>query len=53
LVENKAVEENEAKHYAKENAMNFITTSAKTGENVEDAFKALIETILDELSEEK
>jgi len=52
LIESIKVEENEAKHYAQENAMNFITTSAKTGENVEDAFKALIETILDEISKE-
>ncbi len=46
------VEESEAKEYAEKNAMQFIYTSAKTGENVEKAFKELVKTILDEVSKE-
>ncbi|MFX1340023.1 MAG: Rab family GTPase [Promethearchaeota archaeon] len=46
------VEESEAKKYAEKNSMKFISTSAKTGENVETAFKELVKTILDEVSKE-
>ena len=46
------VEEAEAKEYADKNAMRLIYTSAKTGENVEKAFKGLVKTILDEVSKE-
>ena len=46
------VEEPEAKAYAEKNSMKLILTSAKTGENVEIAFKELVKTILDEVSKE-
>jgi small GTP-binding protein len=46
------VEESEAKEYAENNRMKFILTSAKTGENVEKAFKELVKTILDEVSKD-
>ena len=46
------VDESEAKEYAEKNSMDFIFTSAKTGENVEVAFKELVKTILDEVSKE-
>ena len=46
------VEESEAKGYAEKNSMKCILTSAKTGENVEKAFKELVKTILDEISKE-
>jgi small GTP-binding protein len=44
------VEEEEGKSFAEKNNMDFIITSAKTGLNVEDAFKDLIKTILDKIS---
>ena len=46
------VEESEVKEYAEKNSTEFILTSAKTGENVEKAFKGLVKTILDEVSKE-
>ena len=46
------VEESEAKEYAETHSMQFTFTSAKTGENVETAFKRLVKTILDEVSKE-
>lgn len=46
------VKESEAKEYAEKNSMEFIFTSAKTGENVEKAFKELVKTVLDEISKE-
>ncbi|TXT62079.1 MAG: Small GTP-binding domain protein [Promethearchaeota archaeon] len=44
------VEEEEGKSFAEKNNMDFIITSAKTGLNVEEAFKDLIKTILDKIS---
>ncbi|MFX0069519.1 MAG: Rab family GTPase [Candidatus Hermodarchaeota archaeon] len=52
LSESKKVEDNEASEYASNNNMDFVLTSAKTGANVEKAFKELIKIILDEVSEE-
>jgi len=47
-LENKIeVEEEEGKNYADQHKMDFIITSAKTGLNVEDAFKDLIREILE------
>ncbi|TFG22502.1 MAG: GTP-binding protein [Promethearchaeota archaeon] len=42
------IKENEAKKFAQKNKMAFLLTSAKTGDNVETAFKNLIKTILEE-----
>lgn len=47
------ISEEEGKQYAKDNNMDFMITSAKTGNNVEIAFKNLIESVLDEISEKK
>jgi len=52
LDDKRKVEESEAKEYAEKNSMKLIFTSAKTGENVEVAFKELVKTILDEVSKE-
>ncbi|MFW9898505.1 MAG: Rab family GTPase [Candidatus Thorarchaeota archaeon] len=41
------IDEQEAKKYAEKNQMAFLLTSAKTGSNVETAFKELIKTIID------
>lgn len=41
------VEEEEAKSFGEKNNMDFIITSAKTGLNVEEAFKNLIQKILE------
>ncbi|MHA1341505.1 MAG: Rab family GTPase [Promethearchaeota archaeon] len=41
------VTEEEAKEYAQKNNMKYISTSAKTGEKVEDAFKSLIKKIIE------
>ena len=41
------VEEDEGKSFAKKNKMEILLTSAKTGANVEIAFKQLIKKILD------
>jgi small GTP-binding protein len=53
LAESQKVDQNEAKDYANKNSMNFLLTSAKTGENVEVAFKDLIKTVLDEVTHDK
>ncbi len=52
LSDKQKVEESEVKEYAEKNSTEFILTSAKTGENVEKAFKGLVKTILDEVSKE-
>jgi len=52
LIDKQKVEESEVKEYAEKNSTEFILTSAKTGENVEKAFKGLVKTILDEVSKE-
>ena len=52
LIDKQKVEESEVKEYAEKNSTDFILTSAKTGENVEKAFKGLVKTILDEVSKE-
>lgn len=44
------VEEDEGKKYAEQYKMDFIITSAKTGLNVEDAFRDLIKSILEKSS---
>lgn len=46
------VKENEVVDFAKKNNMKFILTSAKTGENVENAFLELIKSVLEALSVE-
>ncbi|TFG29528.1 MAG: GTP-binding protein [Promethearchaeota archaeon] len=53
LEDKRNVKDNEANDYATKNSMDIILTSAKTGENVEKAFKALVKTILDGVSKEK
>ena len=50
LIENIKVNENEASDFANKHGMEFIKTSAKTGENVEVAFLNLIKVILDKIS---
>ncbi|TXT66965.1 MAG: Small GTP-binding domain protein [Promethearchaeota archaeon] len=45
------VSEKEGKKYAKEHGVDFLLTSAKTGNNVEVAFKDLIKKILDTLTQ--
>lgn len=52
LSDKQKVEESEVKEYAEKNSTEFIFTSAKTGENVETAFKGLVKTILDEVSKQ-
>ena len=48
------VSEQEAKEFlVQHNMVDLIITSAKTGENVEKAFKELIKTILDKISNSK
>lgn len=47
LVDQKKVSEEEAKAYAEANNMKYLSTSAKTGEKVEDAFKSLIRKVLE------
>jgi len=44
------VEEKEGRDYAEKNNMAFLLTSAKTGMNVEDAFKDLIDNILKKIA---
>ncbi|TFF85226.1 MAG: GTP-binding protein [Promethearchaeota archaeon] len=44
------IEEKEGRNYAEKNNMAFLLTSAKTGMNVEDAFKDLIENILKKIA---
>lgn len=46
LKEKLKVEQKEAENYAKSNKMNLILTSAKTGENVNEAFEGLIRYIM-------
>ncbi|MBY9007187.1 MAG: GTP-binding protein [Candidatus Lokiarchaeota archaeon] len=52
LKEKMKVSEEEGRQYAEDNKMSFMVTSAKTGNNVEMAFKTLIESILDEISKD-
>jgi small GTP-binding protein len=47
------VPEDEAKAYAKKNNMMYMNTSAKTGEKVEDAFKAIIRNVIDTSNQKK
>lgn len=47
LVDQKKVNDDEAKQYATKNNMKYLSTSAKTGEKVEDAFKSLIRQVLE------
>ena len=42
------ITENEAREFAENNKMAFLLTSAKTGNNVEKAFKDLMKSILEE-----
>jgi small GTP-binding protein len=44
------VSEEEGKEYANAHELDFLLTSAKTGETVETAFKELIKKILDKLT---
>ncbi|MEJ2250573.1 MAG: GTP-binding protein [Candidatus Lokiarchaeota archaeon] len=46
-----SVSEQEGKEFAEKNHMKFLITSAKTGEHVEDAFKELVEKIMNEISQ--
>jgi len=50
LKDNIKINENDAASFASKNGMDFIMTSAKTGENVEKAFLNLIKVILDTIS---
>ncbi|MHA1107348.1 MAG: hypothetical protein ACTSPN_16775 [Promethearchaeota archaeon] len=43
------ISDEEAKEFAKEFNMEFISTSAKIGTNVEEAFNKMIKTILDKI----
>jgi len=52
LEEKIKVTEEEGRQYAKDNGMDFMITSAKTGNNVEVAFSKLIKSILDEISQD-
>jgi small GTP-binding protein len=47
LTEQMKVDDTVAKDYAVKNGMTYISTSAKTGEKVEEAFKVLIKKIID------
>ena len=47
LVNKRSVNEEDAQKLAKELNLNYIETSALTGENVEDAFKKMADTILE------
>jgi len=46
LKKNRAVSEEEAKQFAKEQGFPYIETSALTGENVEETFKLAVEIVL-------
>jgi small GTP-binding protein len=48
-----AITEKEANQFAKANDMQFIITSAKTGQNVEEAFTRLTKRILDTFSNQE
>jgi len=45
------VNENDSLKFAKENNLSLIITSAKTGQNVEEAFEELTKRVLDNISE--
>ena len=47
------ISEEEGRQYAIDNNMDFMITSAKTGNNVEMAFKKIITLILDEISQDE
>jgi GTPase SAR1 and related small G proteins len=49
LAENRQVEMGEGAKYAQENGLNFLETSALTGENVHEVFQILSKTILSKI----
>ncbi|MHA1669884.1 MAG: Rab family GTPase [Promethearchaeota archaeon] len=49
LKDKNQISDKEATEFAKEFGMEFISTSAKTGTNVEEAFNKMVKTILDKI----
>ncbi len=49
LKDNIKISESQVKEYASQHNMTYLLTSAKSGENVEEAFEQLINTILDDM----